>query len=437
MMTLPPGTTTSQRDHVDVATLPEAVVSQVRDTVLSSGGQTTSGGNQKDRGSQTKRGEQRANKTDEVKSAPYKVLGFTFPSFPSRKKKKRRYKPTPPGQRLLKAVVFTGLLCLASALFHHTGLYKDPTVGHDHEVVLTPPFRLTTELSDLSKQLTLKNHVKTIQPGVFAVNLSNGQFVDSGGKKAFSAASMIKLPILVSFLMAVERGECKMEDQLEIRPDLITGGSGFLQWKPPGTKISARRAAQLMMMVSDNTATNLLIDLLGGNEHLNKDFHRYGLEQTRVNHLLADLEGTNTTCPYDLVYLLGRVDNGELINKENREFMYEIMGKCKNRSLLPPGLAPGSSIIHKTGTIGAMVGDAGIVTTSSGTRYAVSIQCSRSRNDSRASELIRQMSKMIHTTYALQPPPVKLKPVGKAPDRTLDAEQNRIFESAHAKDSRK
>ncbi|MDZ4835006.1 MAG: serine hydrolase [Candidatus Melainabacteria bacterium] len=423
---MPPGTTTSkrdQRDHVDVDTIPEEVVSRVKATVLSGAGfgapnnKTASGGKKND--------------------APYKVLGFTFPSFAPKKKKKAKYKPTPPGQRLVKAVLITGVLCLAQSLFHHTGTLMDPTVGHPYEVPLTPPFKLTSELTGLSNQLTSLNKFKTIQPGVFAVNLETGQYVDSGGKQAFSAASMIKVPILVSFLMAVERGECKMEDVLEIRPDLIAGGSGFLQWRPPGTKISARKAAQLMMMVSDNTATNLLIDLLGGNEHLNKDFHRYGLQQTKVNHLLADLEGTNTTCPYDLVYLLGRVDNGELVTKEHREFMYEIMGKCKNRSLLPPGLAPGSTIIHKTGTIGAMVGDAGIVTTSGGTRYAVSIQCSRNRNDSRASELIRQMSKMIYGTYALQPPLVKLKPAGKAPVKPADAETTRLFESAHAKDSGK
>ena len=417
---MPPGTTTSQRDqrdHFDVDTLPEDVVAQVREAVRSAEVKTASGGKKK--------------------SAPHKVLGFTFPSFSTKKKKKRKYRPTPPGQKLLKAVAITGVLCLTSSLFHHTGTLMDPTVGKTHEVPLTPPFCLTTELSDLSKNLASLNKIKSIQPGVFAVNLATGQYVDSGGREAFSAASMIKLPILVSFLMAVERGECKMEDQLEIRPDLITGGSGFLQWKPPGTKISARRAAQLMMMVSDNTATNLLIDLLGGNEHLNKDFHRYGLQKTRVNHLLADLEGTNTTSPYDLVYLLGRVDNGELVTKEHREFMYEIMSKCKNRSLLPPGLAPGATIIHKTGTIGAMVGDAGIVTTSGGTRYAVAIQCSRNRNDARASEEIRQMSKVIYNTYALQPPPVKVKPAGKTPVKPVDAESNRLFESAHAKDSGK
>ncbi len=417
---MPTGTTTSkrdQRDHVDVDDIPEAVVAQVRETVRNAEGRTA-GGAKKD-------------------AAPRKVLGFKVPSFAPKKKKKRKYKPTPPGQKLLKAAVVSGLVFLAGSLFHHSGSLMDPTVGRDHHVTIAPPFQLTTELKDLSARLTNLNHVKTIQPGVFAVNLATGQFVDSGGDQAFSAASMIKLPILVSFLMAVERGECSMDDELEIRPDLITGGSGFLQWKPPGTKISARRAAQLMMMVSDNTATNLLIDLLGGNEHLNRDFHRYGLKQTKVNHLLADLEGTNTTCPYDLVYLLGRVDHGELITKEHREFMYEIMAKCKNRSLLPPGLDPGATIIHKTGTIGAMVGDVGIVTAPGGTRYAVSIQCSRNRNDSRASELIRQMSKMIYGTYAIQPVPVKAKLTGKVPIKPADAESSRFFESVHARDSRK
>src|SRR5579883_1959216 len=271
------------------------------------------------------------------------------------KNRKKRWRPTPPGQKLIKGIVLAVVLILAQALFRHPGIPVDLTLGQTRLVRIEPPFKLSSELTELKSRLEKLKTVKSVDPGVFAINLDSGQYVEYNGKQAFSAASMIKVPVLVSFLSAVERGECRLDDELIIREDLITNGSGFLQWKPPGTRISARKAAQLMIMVSDNTATNLLIDLLGGPAHLNKDFHRWGLQHTRLNHLLADLEGTNTTCPYDMVYLLGRVDHGELISNESREFMYEIMAKCRNRSLLPTGLGPGASIIHKTGTIGCMV----------------------------------------------------------------------------------
>lgn len=342
---------------------------------------------------------------------PLSLISFLFPK--KAKKKKKRWRPTPPGQKLIKGIVIACLLLLVQALYH-LGVPVDLSQGRAHEIKLQPPFQLTTPLTQLENELTGLNTVKTVDAGVFAINLDNGQYVDSHGKDKFSSASMIKLPILVSFLMAIERGECSMDDELEIRQDLITSGSGFLQWKPVGTKISAKRAAQLMIIVSDNTATNMLIDKLGGFDRVNKDFHRWGLKQTKVNNWLVDVEGANTTCPYDLVYLLGRVDHGELVTPEHRAFMYDIMGHCKNRSLLVPGLGPGATIIHKTGTIGIMVGDAGIVTTSGGTRYAVSIQCQRKRNDTHANNFIREASRRIYNEYSTHPPSPKLKEIQAA-----------------------
>ncbi|MBX3077248.1 serine hydrolase [Candidatus Obscuribacterales bacterium] len=346
---------------------------------------------------------------------PVKALKFSNPlsliglfSSKKAKKKKKRWRPAPPGQKLIKGIVVACLLLLAQALYH-LGVPVDLSQGRAHQIKLQPPFQLTTELSQLQKELTGLHAGTSIDAGVFAINLDNGQYVDSHGRDKFSSASMIKLPILVSLLMAVERGECTMDDELEIRQDLITSGSGILQWKPVGTKLSVKRAAQLMIIVSDNTATNMLIDKLGGFDRVNKDFHRWGLKQTKVNNWLVDVEGTNTTCPYDLVYLLGRVDHGELVNPEHRAFMYDIMGHCKNRSLLVPGLGPGAKIIHKTGTIGIMVGDAGIVTTSGGTRYAVSIQCQRKRNDTHANNFIREASRRIYNEYSTHPASPKLK----------------------------
>jgi len=386
MMTMPPGTTATKIDDsesVSSIEISERMTVHRKETDRKSSEKTTSGGSHR----------------------------FSFPKFSfqrkAKKKRKKKWRPTPPGQKLIKGILVACILLLGQALFRHPFVPLDLTLGHDHEVKIEPPFQLTTPISQLETNLASLNKSKTVEAGVFAINLTNGQYVDCNGQEAFSAASMIKVPILVSFLMAVERGECSLDDELEIRQDLITSGSGFLQWKPVGTKISARRAAQLMIVVSDNTATNMLIDLLGGFDHVNRDFHRWGLKQTKVNNWLVDIEGQNVTCPYDLVYLLGRVDHGELINAEHRAFMYEIMEKCKNRSLLPQGLGPGATIIHKTGTIGVMVGDAGIVTTSGGTRYAVAIQTSRKRNDSYANYLIREMSKHIYQTYAAMPPPPK------------------------------
>jgi beta-lactamase class A len=187
---------------------------------------------------------------------------------------------------------------------------------------------------------------------------------------------------------------------LEIKQDSITGGSGWLQWRPVNSKISVRDTADLMITISDNTATNMLIDLLGGKEALNRQFNQWGLAHTRINNMLGDFEGTNTTSPYDLVYLLARVDRGELISPDSRQWMYKTMGRTRIRTLLPPGLGPGAKIAHKTGDIASMVGDVGRVTAPGGQKYFVSVQVERPHNDRRANLLIRSLSKMLYECFS-------------------------------------
>lgn len=314
---------------------------------------------------------------------------------PSILRRRRR----PPGQRLIKYAILAGALAVSLPWLHQIVAGKDFTAGNARQVTLAPPFELSQELSEVSKALQELNKVKTTHPGVFAIELESGKYVNMNGKQPYSAASMIKIPIMVSFLAACDKGECSLDEELEIKEEEITSGSGFLQWRKPGTKLTAKRVAELMMEVSDNTATNMIIDYLGGKEAVNKNLHRWGLNDTRINNYLVDIEGTNTASPYDLVYLLGRVDHGELISQKSREFMYEVMGKCKNRSLLPRGLDEDDSIIHKTGTLGIMIGDAGIVTTGSGKRYAIAVQVERKRNDRRANELVRDISKVVHDRF--------------------------------------
>jgi hypothetical protein len=72
--------------------------------------------------------------------------------------------------------------------------------------------------------------------------------------------------------------------------------------------------------------------------------------------------------------------------------MLQIMERTKTRTLLPQGLPPGTKISHKTGDIGSMVGDTGIITEVSGGKYIIAIQVERPHNDRRANELVRKLS---------------------------------------------
>jgi beta-lactamase class A len=181
-----------------------------------------------------------------------------------------------------------------------------------------------------------------------------------------------------------------------VRPDLKGGGSGYLQYRPDNSPLSLNDCAELMMIISDNTATNMVIDLLGGKDKCNAQFAQLGLTQTRINNWLPDLPGTNTTSPYDLSLLLAKVDKGLLLSNTSRAWLFRTLERNKIRTLLPMGIPPGSKIADKTGDIASLVGDAGIITTPSGKRYIATVAVERPWNDRRANALIRQISKEVY-----------------------------------------
>lgn len=100
--------------------------------------------------------------------------------------------------------------------------------------------------------------------GVFFYNPDTGAYLNLGGDEVFSAASTIKIPVLVALFQEVDAGQIRLNEPLVMRPDLIASEAGVIQYQPPGTKFSALEIADLMITISDNTATNMLIDRLGG-----------------------------------------------------------------------------------------------------------------------------------------------------------------------------
>jgi beta-lactamase class A len=258
-----------------------------------------------------------------------------------------------------------------------------------------PAFVLGQEMTELSKQAKLMAVKPNLRVGLLAVDPVTGAYASSDARKAFCAASTIKLPVFLALLLAVDEKKVKLDQTLKLNPESVGGGSGYLQWQALGTKVSVKQTAELMMTVSDNTATNMIIDVLGGKQAVNKTLSKCGLSQTRINNLLPDLGGTNKTSPYDLAMLMARVERGELLSKSSKDWMLSVMERCKTKTLLPAALPAGTRVFHKTGDIAGMVGDAGIVQAADGKRFAVAIQVERPWNDRRANILIRDLSKTI------------------------------------------
>jgi beta-lactamase class A len=259
---------------------------------------------------------------------------------------------------------------------------------------------LTQELTSLKQRLQeMAGEEPELTPGVYVVELDTGAYLDLNGSQSFSAASTIKVPILIAFFQDVDAGKITLNEMLTMTEEHIAEGSGEMQFTEAGTQYSALETATKMSQISDNTATNMLIERLGGAAALNQRFSSWGLNHTAIANPLPDLAGTNTTSPQDLVQAMGMVERGQVLSLRSRDRLFKIMQSTVNNSLLPQGLGPQAAIAHKTGDIGTAISDAGLVDMPNGKRYLVATIVTRPHNDPAAEELIRQMSRVIYQSF--------------------------------------
>ena len=239
----------------------------------------------------------------------------------------------------------------------------------------------------------LANNTK-LTPGIFLVDLDNGNYVDFNAANSFPAASTIKMHILVAFFQDIDNGKIRLYEQLTMEKGLIVGGSGNMGLQKPGTKFTALEVATRMMTTSDNTATNMLIKRMGGIDILNQRFRSWGLAITTINNLLPDLKGTNITSPKELGELMAMVSKGNLVTMRSRDRIMSIMRRNTRNNLLPAGLPKGATIAHKTGDIGSMLADAGLIDLPTGKRYLAVVMVQRPYNDPSAETLIKSVSRI-------------------------------------------
>jgi len=269
---------------------------------------------------------------------------------------------------------------------------------------------LGKEMLQLSSQVkTLMTHYSFLSPGMFFLDLQTGNYLDIYGEKVFPAASTIKFPILIALFQDIDSGRVKLSDTLVLRRDLKAEaeGSGVLQNKPVGTKLSVLETATKMITISDNTATNMIIDRLGGKDKLNQRFRSWGLQNTTIRHLLGDFKGTNTTSAKDLVRLSVLIANNKLLSDTSHSKVLDIMHHVENKSLLQAGLGKDAIFAHKTGTLGVLLGDAGIIELPAGKRYLAGIFVKRPFDDLRAKDFISQVSRLVYS-YLVQPSVTRL-----------------------------
>ncbi|MGH9337417.1 MAG: serine hydrolase, partial [Vicinamibacteria bacterium] len=201
--------------------------------------------------------------------------------------------------------------------------------------------------------------------GVAILDPATGESFAIHGDMVFTQASAIKLPVLVELMRQVEEGEHELDEMVTLQTDDVVPGSGVLQQLTPGkVSMTLRDVATLMVTVSDNTATNMIIDRVGM-PNVNSSMERLGLGSTKLQRKMQDQKAwienrENLSTPNEQARLLALLHKEEILTPQSREEIYRILAIPKPghiRTLLPEG----TKVAHKTGTLSGVVVDVGIV----------------------------------------------------------------------------
>lgn len=182
------------------------------------------------------------------------------------------------------------------------------------------------------------------------------------GGDAFPAASLAKLPIAVELMRRADLGQFDLAERLDTSTEPRAGGGGVLDAFDPATQLTLAELCYLMLGVSDNTAANALLDLVGMGE-VNETLSRLGFTRTRLARRFMDLEARaarrdNLTCADDLVTLFALLRSGALPGARRLRGMLAAQLVADDiRAWLPVG----AELSHKTGELDDVFGDAGIL----------------------------------------------------------------------------
>jgi beta-lactamase class A len=199
--------------------------------------------------------------------------------------------------------------------------------------------------------------------GYAVLDLTSGDRVGHLEQEVFPTASTIKLAIVYELFKQVDEAKIRLDQTITLDRKHAVGGSGVLVAMGTPT-LSIRDYATLMVMLSDNTATNVLIDL-AGMDNVTRRMAGLGLNATKLRRRMIDLAAAkrgdeNVSTPAEIVRLLEAFAKGEGLTSSSREEAIALLKKPKT-SRLRKGLPAGVETADKPGELEGVRVDAGIV----------------------------------------------------------------------------
>lgn len=254
----------------------------------------------------------------------------------------------------------------------------------------------------------IEGNYKDLNVSGFVI-LEDGSYAQINPSNKLAAASSIKIFILILCLEMIDNGTLKWDQDLILTKDAIGGGSGWMRYQQLGRKFPIYEVATEMIRVSDNTATNLLINAIGGIDIVNQKLNNIGITDTTLKNLLPDLEGTNITTAKELALILKFVNDTKFLSIKSRDLFRDVMSSSKSNNLIPSGILKGLKIdtsgdidynlliegfrvFNKTGDIGISYSDAAIIQMPNNSNAFAGFVIKGPFNDPRSPEIIRKMT---------------------------------------------
>lgn len=226
-------------------------------------------------------------------------------------------------------------------------------------------------MRDVTKVAKLISDAKKSLPGkigIYYKDLVTGESAAAGEDVPVIAASVIKLFVAAEVFRQAEEGKLSLKDTLTLKKEDRVGGCGAIGYMTPGLKVTIEDLVILMLIISDNTATNMLIDL-AGEEAINDMIASLGLTGTRLNRKLFDAEKAsqgiqNYITAKDCGIFLEKLCLGEVVSRKVSERMLEILSDQQINHKIPYYLGDQGEmprICHKTGEDDGITHDAAII----------------------------------------------------------------------------
>ena len=231
--------------------------------------------------------------------------------------------------------------------------------------------------------------------GVAIEDLTTGDQFLLHENEVFAQASSIKIAVLAELYRQAQQGKLKLADPYTVQASDLVPDSDIMNGLTPGTtRLTLHDLATMMVAVSDNAATNVLIDRVGM-ENVNSLLDSLGLAHTRLRRKMMDLEAArqgreNISTPREMMMLLAAIQGGKVLNQDFSADFFQMLSTNKD-SWLPRDLPAGLKVANKPGALEGVRNDSGIVFVA-GRPYVICVMTGFLRNERDGEAAISRIS---------------------------------------------